>query len=151
MKITIIVVGRTNSDYQDNINNYLKRLSQQTIEWLYISPASNDILKAKELESNLILAKLKPSDVVWLLDETGEQVTSPSLNNKINVLKNSSLQRLVIIIGGAYGVNNQLKQRATWIWSLSKLVFPHELVRLILVEQLYRASQIDRGTGYHHA
>lgn len=151
MKITIISVGRTSSDYQVKITEYQKRLSNQAIEWLFISPASNDVLKAKELESNQIIAKLKPSDVVWLLDETGEQISSPSLNNKINVLKNSSVQRLVIIIGGAYGVNNQLKQRATWVWSLSKLVFPHELVRLILVEQLYRASQIDRGTGYHHA
>lgn len=150
MKITIITVGRSVSDYQANIKDYQKRLSSQTIDWIFIAPASVESLKAKELESSSIMAKIKPSDIVWLLDETGEQISSPSLSNKLDLLKNQSVQRLVIVIGGAFGVNSQTKKRANWVWSLSKMVFPHQMVRLILIEQLYRANQIERGTGYHH-
>ena len=93
---------------------------------------------------------LKSNETVWLLDETGVQLTSPELSEKIETLKNGSTKDLFIIIGGAYGVDKTIKDRVDFNWSLSKLVFPHLLVRLILVEQLYRAHEIARGSGYHH-
>jgi 23S rRNA (pseudouridine1915-N3)-methyltransferase len=89
--------------------------------------------------------------MVWLLDERGEQLSSPALSKKIEVLKVHAVKNLTLIIGGAYGVDDTLRSRADFIWSLSDLVLPHQLVRLVLAEQLYRAGEIARGSGYHHA
>lgn len=152
MVIKIVTIGKKSKDLQPVIDEYQKRLSStQKIEWDYIMPSSFDEQKARIVESELITTKLKPNDIVWLLDERGEQVTSPALASKINVLKSQAASRLVIIIGGAYGVSDELRSSVNWQWSLSRLVFPHQLVRLILIEQLYRADQIYKGSAYHHA
>ena len=105
--------------------------------------------KAREEETQRILAKIKPSDFVILLDERGKNISSPELAKMLsNGFVNS--QNFVIIIGGAFGVADELLQRANFVWSLSKLVFPHQIVRLILVEQVYRAQEISSGGKYHH-
>ncbi|HPR10685.1 MAG TPA: 23S rRNA (pseudouridine(1915)-N(3))-methyltransferase RlmH, partial [Candidatus Saccharibacteria bacterium] len=106
---------------------------------------------ARKQESQKLLQIVKPSDMVWLLDERGEQISSPALAAKLNVMQLHAVRNIAIIIGGAYGVDDTVRSRASWVWSLSSLVFPHQLVRLLLVEQLYRATQINKGTGYHHA
>lgn len=90
-------------------------------------------------------------DFVVLLDETGKELSSPELAQFIEKRCMDSGKRIVFIIGGAYGVEQQVKDRADFIWSLSKLVFPHELVRLILAEQIYRACTIIKNESYHHA
>ena len=96
-----------------------------------------------------ILEKIKPSDFVILLDERGKNISSPELAKMLlNGFVNS--QNFVIIIGGAFGVSEELRKRANFVWSLSKLVFPHQIVRLILVEQIYRAQEISSGGKYHH-
>ncbi|MGN6353769.1 MAG: 23S rRNA (pseudouridine(1915)-N(3))-methyltransferase RlmH, partial [Parafilimonas sp.] len=86
-----------------------------------------------------------------LLDETGKQLTSVELSNFIEQKINAGERTIVFLIGGAFGVSNEIKQRADFIWSLSKLVFPHGLARLILAEQVYRACTILRNEKYHHA
>ena len=104
---------------------------------------------ARADESARLLAKISDEDYVVLLDERGTNLDSPSLSSYLL----SSLQRsqpVVMIIGGAYGVDESIQQRANLIWSLSKLVFPHQLVRLILAEQIYRAQEIAGGRPYHH-
>lgn len=153
MNILIISVGKKHTvELAAAINEYQKRLSRDyNIEWLLIKPSSLDPSKARLVESRQIATKLRTNDVTWLLDERGEQISSPALSNKLNVLKTHYVGRLVIIIGGAHGVDDELRQKVSWQWSLSKLVFPHQLVRLILTEQLYRSSQIERGSRYHHA
>jgi 23S rRNA (pseudouridine1915-N3)-methyltransferase len=152
MIIKIISVGKKQSDYHIAIAEYQKRLSaSQKLDWIFIPPSSFNAQQARLAESVQILAKLRPNDVVWLLDERGEQISSPGLAAKLNVLQNQAVQSLVIIIGGAYGVDDSLRQRANWVWSLGQLVYPHQIVRLILAEQLYRAQQINSGTAYHHA
>ena len=84
-----------------------------------------------------------------LLDERGKNISSPELSKILmNGFVNS--QNFVIVIGGAFGVADELRQRANFVWSLSKLVFPHQIVRLILVEQIYRAQEISSGGKYHH-
>lgn len=153
MKIVIYSVGRkSKQDYLETIKNYSNRLSNtHNLSWEFLAPSSCNGAKARKLESDAIRARLKPNDIVWLLDETGQQISSLQLSTKINTLQNTGISRLAIVIGGAYGVDADLLKQASWVWSLSKLVFPHQMVRLILIEQLYRADQIQKGTAYHHA
>lgn len=153
MKITIISVGKKNDSSLDTaIAEYSERLNRVIpTTWELIAPSGFDEQKARSHESATILTKIKPSDVVWLLDERGKQLTSPALAAQINVLQYQGVQRLVFVIGGAYGVDEALRERANFVLSLSELVFPHQLVRLLLAEQLYRATEINRGSGYHHA
>ena len=131
------------------LDDYSRRL--QAVwrpEWLLIqhSPQTSPEM-AKNAESEQILAKIRPDDYVILLDETGQMLSSPELATRLEAQRG---QAIVCIIGGAYGVNQAVKQRANLIWSLSKLVFPHQIVRLILIEQLYRAQCIINHHPYHH-
>ncbi len=89
-------------------------------------------------------------DVLIVLDEKGKQFTSEQLAELIQLKANSSTKNLVFLIGGAYGVEERIIKRANHVWSISKLVFPHQMVRLILAEQVYRACTIIRNEKYHH-
>ncbi len=92
---------------------------------------------------------MHPDDFVVLLDERGKRVDSPTLSRLfLDPLESS--RPVVVIIGGAYGVDSSVHARADFIWSLSPLVFPHQLVRLILAEQVYRSQEIAAGHPYHH-
>jgi 23S rRNA (pseudouridine1915-N3)-methyltransferase len=151
MHIRIINNGKHNDDFKLLIDDYLSRLNRSIkTDWLQMSPSGKPEVIARKQESDDIRAKIKDSDVVWLLDETGQQITSVELASRINTMQYQSVQELVIIVGGAYGVDADLKARADFVWSLSKLVFPHRLAQLILVEQLYRACEINRGSNCHH-
>lgn len=147
MKLLIISPGKAHSlEYRDAIAEYEKRLSSVLpIEWTY--PA----VGTKESEGAAILKLLRSEDMVILLDERGKEIDSPGLANLLDEELNAGTKRLVFIIGGAFGVSEEVKTRAIKTISLSKLVFPHMLVRLILVEQLYRAWSIRTGGKYHHA
>ena len=94
---------------------------------------------------------LQPADKLILLDERGKNLYSPDLATLLQQYADQSTKNLVFLIGGAYGVSDAVKKRADFYWSLSNLVFPHMLVRLILAEQLYRACTIMRNEKYHHA
>ena len=151
MHIKIISVGKNNDNFTSLIDEYLLRLGRVIkTEWLNIVPSGKLEAEARKQESSEILTKIKQNSVVWLLDETGEQMASPALASKLNVMQYQGVQELVIIVGGAYGASEELKTRANFIWSLSKMVFPHRLAQLMLVEQLYRATEINRGSKYHH-
>ena len=155
MKITILAIGKKHDqkllaaieDYSSRLNNYT------TLEWKLLeaklTPAMNE-QTIREAESALLLNHIDKQGTVVLLDETGAQLDSPHLADKLQNYMNRSIKSLVFVIGGAYGVSKQLKQRADFVWSISPLVFPHQLVRLILVEQLYRANTILAGEKYHH-
>lgn len=99
----------------------------------------------------MILEQIRKEDLLVLLDERGKQLSSPELAQFIQQKANSSVKNLVFLIGGAFGVDNAVTQRADFVWSLSKLVFPHMLVRLILAEQVYRACTILKNEKYHHS
>src|SRR5699024_2652867 len=103
-----------------------------------------------EEESAAIAKHVRTTDYVILLDERGKNFTSPQLAQHVQQLFDTG-RHPVFIIGGAYGVNDALRARADTVWSLSNLVFPHQLVRLMVVEQLYRAQEITAGRPYHHA
>ena len=152
MQITVISVGKkSEASITDAIETYESRVNRVTkFNWEYIAPSGLDGQQARKEESVRILARCKPDSTLWLLDERGIQITSPELGQKLESSQNSSTQHIIIIIGGAFGVDDSVRSRADFIWSLSKLVFPHQIVRLLLVEQLYRAYEINRGSGYHH-
>ena len=150
--ISIVAVGKKHEAWvAEGIGRYEKRLKPPfNIEWVLLPHSSLEGMRARQEESQALLARLKDDDFVILLDETGRQVTSPQLAAQLEQQFVGS-RRVVLVIGGAYGVDETLMARADAVWSLSELVFPHQLVRLILAEQLYRAQEIARGGSYHHA
>lgn len=149
--ITILTVGKKHEDWVlAGIERYQKRLIKPwDISWQLLPHSHLQDSTARDEESSRLLARIKPDAYVVLLDEAGTQLDSPALS-RLCEQQFTSARPLVFIIGGAYGVNQQLNTRADAIWSLSPLVFPHQLVRLILTEQLYRAQEISRGSKYHH-
>lgn len=146
MKIVILAVGKAKTEYYEAaIAAYSKRLSKWVkASWQFI-PASN-----KDHESAALLGTLPAASRVILLDEQGQACSTVQFAETIESLQNQSIKVVVFIIGGAYGVNSAIRQRAHHVIKLSDLIFPHELVRLILVEQLYRAYDINHGGNYHH-
>jgi 23S rRNA (pseudouridine1915-N3)-methyltransferase len=104
----------------------------------------------KKAEGEMIITMLQTDDILVLLDEKGKQFTSEQLANFIQQKANASAKNLIFLIGGAYGISEAVLQRANITWSLSSLVFPHQLARLILAEQVYRACTIIRNEKYHH-
>lgn len=147
----IIAIGKKHEKWvSSGIELFEKRLKKPfDLKWDILPHSNFAEEKAREEETQRILAKIKPSDFVILLDERGKNISSPELAKMLsNGFVNS--QNFVIIIGGAFGVSEDLRKRANFVWSLSKLVFPHQIVRLILVEQVYRAQEISSGGKYHH-
>lgn len=154
MKIVAIAIGkRHDSDIVAAVDDYSQRVQRfSAFEWQILPTAKGKMSpdETKRLESAAIMSQLKDDDYVVLLDERGSQLSSNELAAMLERQDMAASKRLVFVIGGAYGVADEIMRRADLTWSLSKLVFPHQLVRLILVEQLYRASTIRRGEPYHH-
>ncbi|RYF88774.1 MAG: 23S rRNA (pseudouridine(1915)-N(3))-methyltransferase RlmH [Chitinophagaceae bacterium] len=157
MKIFFWSIGKAHESHvKEGVEMFTKRLANYfPVQWTIIpapknagSLPSND-LKIKEGE--LLLSMLKKDDYLVLLDETGNQLNSESLAIFLQQRANESSKNVIFLIGGAYGVSAEILQRANFTWSLSKLVFPHQLVRLILAEQVYRACTIIRNEKYHHS
>jgi 23S rRNA (pseudouridine1915-N3)-methyltransferase len=151
MPVRVLAVGKKHESWvQEGIQRYEKRLQRPfDVSWQLLPHSAREGDAARGEESARILDKINDGDYVILLDERGTNLDSPSLSSYIlSPLQRS--QAVVIIIGGAYGVDASVHQRANLIWSLSKLVFPHQLVRLILTEQIYRAQEITNGRPYHH-
>lgn len=149
--IKLIAIGKKHEPWvHEGIKRYQKRLrAPWSLEWALLPHSSLEGARARQDESERILSKLSPSDYVVLLDERGKLLDSPVLARTLHQQIETS-RSIVIIIGGAYGVSDELQQRADLVWSLSPAVFPHQLVRLILIEQLYRSQEIVAGRPYHH-
>lgn len=151
MPIKILAVGKKHESWvSEGIERYEKRLRvPYSVEWVLLPHSSLDGDRARQEESGRILGRLKDDDYVILLDERGKLHDSPALSELVSGQLNQS-KTIVLIIGGAYGVDASVHSRSQAIWSLSPLVFPHQMVRLLVSEQLYRAQQIELGSGYHH-
>lgn len=149
--LKIITIGKKNNPWvMDGLEYYQKRLrAPWNIEWVLLANSSLEGSRARQEESERILKHIKPDHFVILLDERGNNLSSPELSALLEEQFTHG-QPVVIIIGGAFGVSSELREQADIVWSLSKLVFPHQLVRLVLTEQLYRAQEIAKGSGYHH-
>jgi 23S rRNA (pseudouridine1915-N3)-methyltransferase len=153
LKISFVSVGKNHDAYiKDGVNQFTKRIAHYySIDWQLITPSKlSEPNQIKKAEAANIIKSLAVTDVLILLDETGKMLSSPGLAKLIQQKANQSAQKIVFLIGGAYGVDEEIKKRANFIWSLSDLVFPHMLVRLILAEQVYRACSILANEKYHH-
>ena len=157
MKFQFWTVGKNHEPFvKEGIELFTKRISNYyPVEWNILpSPKNAAMLSEMDLkkkEGEMITGFLQKEDWLVLLDETGKMLGSEGLANFIQQRANESTKTIVFLIGGAYGVSDAVKQRANFTWSLSKLVFPHQLVRLILTEQVYRACSINRNEKYHHS
>lgn len=156
MKITLLSIGKTDDAYiKEGIDKYLKRLKHYTkLELVDLPELKNtkaltqDQQKTKEAE--LLLKKIAPTDFVILLDEKGVELTSSQFAAYLDKKAISSTSSIIFIIGGPYGFDTLVYQRANDKLSLSRMTFSHQMVRLFFVEQLYRAYTIIKGEPYHH-
>lgn len=156
MKIQLWSIGKEHEAYvKAGVDDFTKRISRYyPVEWVIIPPPRNagtlSQADLKKKEADILLQALTKDDWLIALDERGKLLSSEGLAQLVQARANESVKKLVFLIGGAYGLDEQLLQRANYRWSLSTLVFPHQLVRLILAEQLYRACTILRNEKYHH-
>jgi len=156
MNIKLWSVGKNHEPYiQQGVEEFTRRLTRYfKTEWQLISVPKNAARlpepEMKKKESETILQGLTKTDFLVVLDEKGKQMSSEGLAGFLQARANESTKQLIFLIGGAYGVDESVLKRADHTWSLSQLVFPHQLVRLLLAEQLYRACTILRNEKYHH-
>lgn len=156
MKILFWAIGKNHEEYvKDGIDDFTKRISRYySVEWTIIPVPKNAAMLSevdlKKKEAETVLQWLRPDDLLIALDEHGKQWSSEGLAQFIQTRSNESAKNLVFLIGGAFGLDESVLARAKWKWSLSLLTFPHQLVRLILAEQVYRACTILRNEKYHH-
>lgn len=154
MKIRLLAVGQKMPKWvQQTFNDYNKRLPKnQQIELIEISPIhrgkTTSINKAKELEGDNILSAIKPQEKLIVLDEHGKDITTQGIAQSIKGWQMNGFD-VAILIGGADGISDAIKQKAFKTWSLSQLTFPHPLVRVIVIEQIYRAYSIIANHPYH--
>lgn len=156
MKITVIVVGKTSDkpiislmeDYQKRLKHYIK------LNWIEIPDYKNrgkvSSEELKKIEGQSILGKLQPGDELVLLDEKGQEFTSSEFSKYFRKKMNSGLKNLVFVVGGAYGFSDEVYARAKGKVAFSKMTFPHQLIRVFILEQIYRGFTIIRGEPYHH-
>ncbi len=156
MNITLILIGKTDTDYlKTGVDIYLNRLKHYVNFNTIVIP---DIKKKKNLsfeqqkkeEGNLILKNIKKEDFIILLDEKAKQYTSEKFSDFINKKMISGIKNLVFIIGGPYGFSNEVYNVANQKIALSEMTFSHQMVRLIFIEQVYRAFTILNNEPYHH-
>lgn len=156
MKMQLWSVGKDHEPYvQAGIDDFTRRISRYyPVEWTIIPVPKNAATLSKtdlkKKEGEVILGMLDKDEYLVALDEKGKQLDSEGLAQFIQARANSSVKSLVFLIGGAYGIDEAVLRRANHKWSLSQLTFPHQLVRLVLAEQIYRACTILRNEKYHH-
>lgn len=156
MKITFLTVGKTEDAYlKDGIEKYVKRLKHYIrLEIIDLPELKNtkaltaEQQKAKEAE--MIIKKIAPTDFVILLDENGAELASKQFAAYLDKKNISVAANLVFVVGGPYGFDQSIYNRANDKLSLSRMTFSHQMVRLFFVEQLYRAFTIIKGEPYHH-
>ena len=156
MKICLLVVGKTDEAYlQKGIESFLKRIPHYISFEMKLIPDiknSKNLSKdqQKEKEGELIFQQISTSDELFLLDEQGMEVSSTEFARFLEKKMISGIKRLVFVIGGPYGFSGNIYSRANGKVSLSKMTYSHQMVRLIFLEQLYRAMTILKGEPYHH-
>lgn len=151
MSVKVLAIGKKHESWVSaGIDRYTKRLKKPfDLTWQLLPHSAREGDTARQEESTRILARVGERDHLVLLDERGQNVDSPGLARHLESRFDAG-QAVTVVIGGAYGVDETVHARADFVWSLSKLVFPHQLVRLVLAEQLYRAQEIAGGRPYHH-
>ncbi|MBC7949242.1 MAG: 23S rRNA (pseudouridine(1915)-N(3))-methyltransferase RlmH [Chitinophagaceae bacterium] len=156
MKIQFWAIGKANEPYVNaGVEEFTNRVDKYFKTAWTILPVPKNAGQMSEVElrrkeAEMILQGLAKDDYLVALDENGKQVTSVKLAAFLQARANESVKKIVFLIGGAYGLDESVLTRANYTWSLSSLTFPHQIVRLLLAEQVYRASTILRNEKYHH-
>lgn len=156
MKITLLCIGKTDEKYLiEGIEKYTKRLKFYVNFNIVVLPDIKNVKslsaeQQKDKEALLILKQLQPQDFVVLLDEHGKEFRSLEFSVYLEKMMIQSVQHLVFVIGGPYGFDQKIYDRAKSKISLSKMTFSHQMIRLFFTEQLYRAFSIMKGEPYHH-
>jgi 23S rRNA (pseudouridine1915-N3)-methyltransferase len=153
VQIRVVAVGRVREHYvRLACEDFTKRLAPfYPVEIVEVKPSQGSQAKgAMREESERILKLLHKDDCVWLLDRAGDEVSSEELTRMIAAVANAGTRRMVFIVAGTFGADDALRERADFVWSLSKLTFLHEWARMIVLEQLYRAAKIARNEPYHY-
>jgi 23S rRNA (pseudouridine1915-N3)-methyltransferase len=156
MKISLWSIGKTNEEYiKAGVEEFTRRIAKYfKVDWTIIPVPKNagmmSEMDLKKKEGEMILEWLSKDDYLIALDEKGKQLSSEGLAAFIQARANESKKNIIFLIGGAYGIAETVLKRADYKWSLSQLTFPHQLVRLILAEQVYRACTILKNEKYHH-
>ncbi|MBQ0108094.1 MAG: 23S rRNA (pseudouridine(1915)-N(3))-methyltransferase RlmH [Phascolarctobacterium sp.] len=159
MKITILCVGKLKERYlTDGVEEYLKRLNpfakveikELAEERMPSEPSEAERQQVLERETERLLAAIPKDSYVIALDVVGKQISSPELAAKIADLGLKGTSHITFVIGGAFGYTDALRQRADFRWSFSQLTFTHQMIRMLLVEQIYRAYKIMRREKYHN-
>jgi 23S rRNA (pseudouridine1915-N3)-methyltransferase len=156
MKITVVLVGKTQSkelevlmaEYKKRLNRYIQ------VDWVELPDYKNrgkvTSDELKRIEGQLILSKISSGDDVVLFDEKGKEFTSVELSGFFKKKMNAGVRNLIFVVGGAYGFSDEVYARATSKLAISKLTFPHQLIRVLILEQIYRSYSIIKGEPYHH-
>lgn len=156
MKISFWSIGKNNEAYiKTGVEEFTSRISRYfKVEWNIIPVPKNAAflseMDLKKKEGETILAWLNKDDYLVALDEKGKQFNSETLATFLQARADDNIKQIVFLIGGSFGLSNTVLKRANYKWSLSELTFPHQLVRLILSEQVYRACTILKNEKYHH-
>jgi 23S rRNA (pseudouridine1915-N3)-methyltransferase len=154
MKIVVLSVGRVRQRFVlDAEGEYLQRIKGSfQVELVELGMESPESMKPAEVqarEAEEVLKKIKTYDYLVVLDERGKEMSSKALSEFIQTRMNSGIKSVCFVIGGAYGFAEKVRQEADLILSLSALTFPHQLTRMLLVEQLYRSHTLIKGISYH--
>jgi len=157
MRITIIVVGKTQSkelivlmdEYRKRLRRYIQMDWVELPDYKNRGKVSSDELK--RIEGKSILSKLNNDDELILFDEKGKELTSVQFSSFFKKKMNSGLKNLVFVVGGAYGFSDEVYARANGKLAISQFTFPHQLIRVFILEQVYRSYTIIKGEPYHHS
>ena len=156
MNIRLLAIGKSdNKSLQTLIDDYTKRLSFYIKFDLEVIPDIKNVknlseAQQKEKEGELILAKLAPTDQLILLDENGSTFSSVAFSDYLQKKMNAGIKTLVLVIGGPYGFSETVYQKAQGKVSMSEMTFSHQMVRLFIIEQIYRGFTILKNEPYHH-
>lgn len=157
MKIVLQVTGKDAERWiAEGVEKYSRRIGKYLpFEYVVISEVRqkksiNDTAVVKEIEGLALLEQIRESDYLVLLDQHGDKHTSESFAKWLQGMMNRSLKRYVFVAGGAWGFSEKVYQRADYMLSLSDMTFNHQVIRIVFLEQLYRALTILRGEPYHH-
>jgi 23S rRNA (pseudouridine1915-N3)-methyltransferase len=157
MQIEIWSIGKENEPFiEQGIQYYFQKTRPYNPIDLVVlqlpkKAQTSDVEKTKLYEEELILKKLQSHHYLILMDERGKQLDSVQWSRQFQQFMNTGVKTVVLLIGGAFGVTENIRKQAKQSWSLSSLVFPHQLVRLIIAEQVYRSFSILHHSPYHHA
>ncbi len=156
MKYLFVSVGKEHDElFGDAVDEFSRRISRYvSFSWKVLQQSKRGSKDGAEIamreEGEVILRVLEPGDYIIVLDEHGKELSSVELSELCEKKTNEGIKRMVFVIGGAYGISDAVKQKANFTWSLSRLTFPHQLARLVLTEQTYRALSILANEKYHH-